>query len=154
MVSAGLHSSWRVYSFLSPTSSITSSICPPSRLPTPFSTFWASSLGLSSRWPTSCLCFHISFSLSCCSVAQSCLTLCDPMDCSRPPCPSPSPRVCSNSCLLSQSCHPTISSSVVPFSSCPQSFPASRSFPMSWLFASSVLSFSITLTLTLSLFHF
>ena len=54
----------------------------------------------------------------------------------RPPCPSPSPGVCSNSCPLSQWCHPTISSSVVPFSSCPQSFPASGSFPMGWLFPS------------------
>ena len=44
--------------------------------------------------------------------------------------------VCSNSCLLSRWCHPTISSSVSPFSSYPQSFPASRSFPMSWLFTS------------------
>ena len=43
---------------------------------------------------------------------------------------------CSNSCPLSQWCPPTISSSVAPFSSCPQSFPASGSFPMSWLFAS------------------
>ena len=53
----------------------------------------------------------------------------------RPPCPSPSPGVHSNSCPLSQWCHPAISSSVVPFSSCPQSFPASESFPMSQLFA-------------------
>ena len=45
-------------------------------------------------------------------------------------------RVCSGSCPLSQWCHPTISSSVVPFSSCPQFFPASGSFPVSWLFAS------------------
>ena len=52
------------------------------------------------------------------------------------PCPSPFPRDCLNSCPLSQWCHPTISSSVVPFSSCPQSFPASGSFPMSQLFAS------------------
>ena len=52
----------------------------------------------------------------------------------RPPCPLPTPRVHSNSCPLSQWCHPTISSSVVPFSSCPQSLPASRSFPMSQLF--------------------
>ena len=49
-------------------------------------------------------------------------------------CPSPCPRVCSNSCPLSRWCHPTISPSVVPFSSCLQSFPASRSFPVSWLF--------------------
>ena len=54
----------------------------------------------------------------------------------RLPCPSPSPRACSNSCLLSQWCHPTVSSSVVPFSSCLQSFPAAGSFPMSRLFAS------------------
>ena len=51
-------------------------------------------------------------------------------------CPSLSPRVCSNSCPLSQWCHPTISSSVTSFSSCPQSFPTSGSFPMSWLFTS------------------
>ena len=53
-----------------------------------------------------------------------------------PPCPSPTPRVYSNTCPLSQWCHPIISSSVVPFSSCLQSFPASGSFPMSQLFAS------------------
>ena len=54
----------------------------------------------------------------------------------RPPCPSPTPRVYPNSCPLSWWCHPAISSSVVPFSSCPQSFPASESFQMSQLFAS------------------
>ncbi len=54
----------------------------------------------------------------------------------RPPCPSLSPRVCSNSYPLSQWCYPTISTSAVPFSSCPQSFPESGSFPMSCLFAS------------------
>ena len=53
----------------------------------------------------------------------------------RPPCPSPSPGVHSNSCPSSQWCHPAISFSVVPFSSCPQSLPASKSFPMSQLFA-------------------
>ena len=52
------------------------------------------------------------------------------------PCRSPSPGVCSNSCPLSWWCHPTISSSVVPFSSCLQSFPASGFFPMSQLFTS------------------
>ena len=52
------------------------------------------------------------------------------------PCPSPSPGACSNSCPLSRWCHPTISSSVIPFSSCLQSFPASGSFQMSQLFAS------------------
>ena len=71
------------------------------------------------------------------SVAQSCPTLCDPMNCStpRPPCPSPTPEVYSDSCPLSRWCHPAISSSVVPFSSCPQSLPASGSFPMSQLLA-------------------
>ena len=54
---------------------------------------------------------------------------------SRPPCPSPTPGVYPNSCPLSRWCHPTISPSVVPFSSCPQSLPASRYFPMSQLFA-------------------
>ena len=73
----------------------------------------------------------------CCSVAQSCPTLRPHgLQPARLPCPSPSPRVCSNSCWLSRWCHPTISSSVVPFTSCPQSFPASRSFPMSSLFTS------------------
>jgi len=52
----------------------------------------------------------------------------------RPPCPSPTPRVYSNSCPSSRWWHPAISSSVVPFSSCPQSLPASESFPMSQLF--------------------
>ena len=52
-------------------------------------------------------------------------------------CPSVSPRVCSNSCPLSRWCHPTISASAIFFSSCPKSFPASESFPVSWLFASS-----------------
>ena len=54
----------------------------------------------------------------------------------RPPCPSPTPRVYPNSCPLSWWCHPTISSSAVPFSSCPQSFPASGSFQVSQPIAS------------------
>ena len=54
----------------------------------------------------------------------------------RPPCPSPTPGIYSNSSPLSQWCHPAISSSGVPFSSCPQSFPASGSFQMNHLFAS------------------
>ena len=53
----------------------------------------------------------------------------------RPPCPSPTPRVHLDSCPWTQWCHPVIPSSVVPFSSCPQSLPASESFPMSQLFA-------------------
>ena len=54
----------------------------------------------------------------------------------RPPCPSPTPGVHPNPCLSSWWWHPTISSSVIPFSSCPQSFPASGSFPVRWLFTS------------------
>ena len=74
----------------------------------------------------------------CCSVTKSCLTLCMPMDCSTPGFPVLHylTEFFSNSCPLSQWCHPTILSSVAPFSSCPQSFPASGSFPMSLLFAS------------------
>ena len=61
-------------------------------------------------------------------VSQSCLTLCDLMDYRQwPPCPSPTPGVYLNSCPLSRWCHPTILSSVIPFSSCLQSFPASGS---------------------------
>ena len=70
------------------------------------------------------------------SVPQWCPNLCDPMDCSIPGFPTPTPGVYSNSCPSSQWCHPAISSSVVPFSSCLQSFPTSGSFPMSWLFTS------------------
>ena len=79
---------------------------------------------------------HVQFVTICpCSVTQSCPTLCDPMDArhTRLPCPS-SPRACSISCPLSQCCHPTISSSVIPFSSCLLSFPASESFLVSQFF--------------------
>ena len=62
----------------------------------------------------------------------------------RPPCPSPTPRAYSNSCPSSRWYHPTISSSVVPFSSCHQSFPASGSFQMSQLFASGGQSIGLT----------
>ena len=62
----------------------------------------------------------------------------------RPPCPSPTPRVYSNSCPLSQWCHPIISFSVVPFSSCLQSSPASGSFPMSHFFTSGGQSIGIS----------
>ena len=62
----------------------------------------------------------------------------------RPPCPSPTPGVHPNPCPFSQWCHPTISSSVVPFSSCPQSFPASGSFKMSQLFTSGGQSFGVS----------
>ena len=64
----------------------------------------------------------------------------------RPPCPSPTPGVYPNSCPLSWWCHPTISSSVVPFSSCPQSFPVSGSFQMSQLFASGGQSIGVSAT--------
>jgi len=62
----------------------------------------------------------------------------------RPPCPSLTPRAYSHSYPLSRWCHPTVSSSVVPFSSCPQSFPASGSFQMSQLFASGGQSIGIS----------
>ena len=70
------------------------------------------------------------------SVTQSCLDSFRPHESqhARPPCLSPTPGVYSNSCPSSRWCHPAISSSVVPFSSCPQSLPASGSFPMSRLF--------------------
>ena len=72
------------------------------------------------------------------SVTRSCPTLWPHgLQHARLPCPSPTPRAYSNSCPLSQWCHPTISSSVIPFSSHLQSFPASGSFPMSQFFSSS-----------------
>ena len=86
-----------------------------------------------------------------CSVAQSMSNSLQShgLQHARLPCPSPSPGICSNSCLLSWWCHPTISSSVVPFSSCPQSFPASGSFPVSQLFVSGghhIKSFSFSIS--------
>ena len=69
---------------------------------------------------------------------------------SRLPCPSPTPRACSNSCPLSWWCHPTISSSVIPFSSHLQSFPASGSFPVSQLFASGGQSIRASASTTVS----
>ena len=70
-----------------------------------------------------------------CSVMSDSLRPQEPQH-SRHPCPSPTPGVYPNSCPLSRWCHPTSSSSVVPFSSCPQSFPASGSFQMSQMFVS------------------
>ena len=64
----------------------------------------------------------------------------------RPPCPSPTPRACSNSCPWSQWCHPAISSSVILFSSCLESFPASGSFPMSQLFTSGGQSITVSVS--------
>ena len=95
-------------------------------------------VALASGWPTStrtyaCVCVYVSVCLCVCVCVspypQGSLSII------RPPCPS-TPRVYPNSCPLSRWCHPTISSSVIPFSSCLQSFPASGSFPMSQLFAS------------------
>ena len=79
--------------------------------------------------------------ISCSSVHFSRSVMSDPLwphesQHARPPCPSPTPGVYSKSCPLSRWCHPAISSSVIPFSSCLQSLPASGSFPMSQLFAS------------------
>ena len=77
------------------------------------------------------------YDCDCCSILKLCPTLRPQgLQDTRLPCPSPSPGICSNPCPLSQRCRPTISSSVAPFSSCPQSFPASGSFPMNWLFVS------------------
>ena len=75
------------------------------------------------------------------SVKFSCLVVSDSLwphelQHTRPPCPSPTPRVHPNPCPLSRWCHPTISSSVVPFTSCLQSFPASGSFPITQFFES------------------
>ena len=67
----------------------------------------------------------------------------------RPPCPSPTPGVYPNSCPLSQWCHPTISSSVVPFSSCPQSFLTSAAFQMSQLFTLGVQSIGVSASTSL-----
>ena len=89
-----------------------------------------------------CICTNLNFlhhspsSVQFSSVAQSCLTFCYPMDCSIPGFPVHYYRFSSNSCPLSLWCHSTISSSVVPFSSYLQSFPASRYFQMSQFFAS------------------
>ena len=77
--------------------------------------------------------------------SPSCVRLCDPMDQhARLPCPSPSPGACSNSCPLSWWCHPTILSSVIPFSSCLQSFPESGPFLMSQFFTSGSQSIGVS----------
>ena len=87
---------------------------------------------------------YICWAFCFCSVTKSCLTLCDPMDCSMPGSSVlHSPRVCSNSCPLSWWCYLTISSFATPFSFCLHSFPTSESFPMSQIFASGVTLFLI-----------
>ena len=86
------------------------------------------------------------------SVTQLCLTLQPPgLQHARLPCPSPTPGAHSNSCPSSWWCHPTISSSVIP--SCLQSFPASRSFPMSQFFASCILSIGFSFSISPSNEH-
>ena len=85
------------------------------------------------------LCLNIVFNKKSSSVQFSCSIVSEllqpyELQHARLPCPSLSPRACSNSCPLSWWCHPAISPSVVPFSSCPQSLPASESYPMSQLF--------------------
>ena len=98
-------------------------------------------------------------SLECCSLLLllsrfSCVRLCvHELQHASLPCPSPSPRVCSNSCTLSWWCHPTILSFVVPFSSCFQSFPASGFFQMSQLFASGGQNIGASASASVSLMH-
>ena len=80
-----------------------------------------------------------------CSVVSDSLQR-DGLQHARLPCPLPTPRACTNSCPLSWWCHPTIPSSVVPFSSCLPSFPASRSFPVSQFFASGGQSIGVSVS--------
>ena len=83
------------------------------------------------------MCYFQVYQFSISSVTQLCPTLCDPIDCSTPGLPvHHQHQACPNSCPSSQWCHPTISSSVIPFFSCLQSFPESGSFQMSQLFTS------------------
>ena len=99
--------------------------------------------GLPEMLPFIHLCTSVQFSL----VSQSCPTL-QPYELqhARFPCPSPTPGVHTNPCPLSQWCHPTISSSVVPFSSCCQSFPASGLFSNEWAIRIRYWSFSVTIS--------
>ena len=93
-------------------------------------------LNLPDRPNTSAMILSVQFS---CSVVSDSLRPHESQH-ARPPCPSPTAGVYPNSCPSSWWCHPAISSSVVPFSSCPQSLPASESFPMSQLFCVLLLS--------------
>ena len=88
----------------------------------------------------------------CCLITQSSPTLCNPMDGGPPDFPvlHSLPKFAHNSCPLSQWCHPTISSSAVPFVSCPQSFPASGSFPTGRLFASGLVNKYVNMNLAVS----
>ena len=100
---------------------------------------WAASVYLTGQLSYRKIALSVSVALTV-SVQFSCSVVSDSLrphesQHTRPPCPSPTPRVYSDSCPSSRWCHPAISSSVVPFSSCPQSLSASGSFPMSQLFA-------------------
>ena len=90
-------------------------------------------------WFSNCQCFT-QFS---CTVVFNSLGP-DWLQLARLQCPAPDPRACSNSCPSSQWCHPTISSSAIPFYSCLQSFPASESFPVSQFFSSGGLSYKVS----------
>ena len=90
--------------------------------------------------------FSISVQFSC-SVVSDTLRSHEPQH-ARPPCPSPTRGVYPNSCPLSQWCHPTISSSVVPFSTCPQSYPALGSFQMSQLIVSGGQSIGVSASIS------
>ena len=102
---------------------------------------WWSPSSTSSSLSASPLLTECPSCLECCSVPFSHSVVSDSLQPyglqhARLPCPSPTPGACSNSCPSSRWCHPTISSSVFPLSSCLQSFPASGPFLMSWLFTS------------------
>ena len=102
---------------------------------------------------THCIFYYWDFIQHSSSVQFSCSVVSDSLrphglQHTRPPCPSPTPRVYSNSCPLSRWCHPTMSSSVVPFSSCPQTFPASGTFQLSQLFASGGQSIGVSASIS------
>ena len=106
-------------------------------------TLWTAACQVSLSFTTSQSLHQFSSVQFSCSVVSNCLQP-HGLQHARPPCPSPTPGVHPNSYSLSRWCHPTISSSVGPFSSCPQSFPASGSFPMSQLFASGSQSIGVS----------
>jgi len=108
-------------------------------------TFWILVKPLHLRSMLSKLISSVQFS---CSVMSISLWL-HGLQHTRPPCPSPTPEVCSNSCPLSWWCHPTISSSVIPFSSRLQSFPAPGSFPVSQFFPSGGQTIGVSASISL-----
>ena len=124
------------------------------RVPGSVSTPWVRLQGLQFGSPiynprTDANWYHQSVTKLQASVQFSCSVMSDSLgphesQCARPPCPSPTPRVHSNSCPSSWWYHPAISSSVLPFSSCPQFLPASGSFPMSQFFTSDTQSIGVS----------